>query len=321
MNPFALDVEQLQSVKRFRSTLAANGVVYRDFTDTSAFVQQTREHLYSLIIDEWSDGHWIPIDGLPAPEAPTGGGAPDVPVHDSEPSHRVDGEMASAKGETIEQPGEEPELGYLEYMERFHQEVPAVIETFEQMSRHTKQVNERITARTAEMQSLTQEHERLKGVGGSREQQEQLGRSKKMVNAAADDLDAFAESMGLALGQYRTHSRAMFGSFRLAVQTGRELWTDETKGENRNAIETLIPAMETTLQQVAEFQATIRKIPALTGRFKQARNRTAAVLGELIAEITFSVDEAKRTVADLGAADRHQEGSEGSQPELGPTPR
>ena len=64
----------------------------------------------------------------------------------------------------------------------------------------------------------------------------------------------------------------------------------------------MIEAMQTTLQHMTEFQATIRRIPALTGKFKRARNRTAATLGELIAEITFSIAEAKQIADELWAA-------------------
>ena len=332
-NIFTLDQEQFQKVMQFRKTLADNGVVYRDFNDTSEFVQQTREHLYNLIIEEWKDERWIQIEGLGQPPVSkeSTAGAETVsdetselaePVEDAQPLLPVPKESTAGAGavsdETSElaepvedaQPlfeGAEPEdpadkleLGFLEYMEEFYKAVPALVDTFEQISRHTTRMNEQMRARTTESESLQEEQNRLKGVGGSRAQQELVGRAKKVVNAAADDLNEYAESMGGALGQYRTHSRAMFGSYRFALQSGKELWTSQTKEENRTAIKEMIGAMETALQSITKLQRTIMRIPALTGRFKQARNRTAEVLGELVAEITFSISEANQILPELG---------------------
>lgn len=289
-------------MKRFRNALADNGVVYRDFTDTSEFVQQTRDHLYNLIIDEWTDGRWTRIEGLAQPPTPKGptAGMGEVPDGTSEPAEPAGDAPPPSEGATHEASADELELGFLEYIEKFHEAVPALVQTFEQMSGHTTRMNERIRARTTESESLQEEQKMLKGVGGSRAQQEHVGRAKNVVNAAADDLNAYAESMAGALGHYRTHSRAMLSSFRFAVQSGGQLWTSETKEENRTAIKQMIGAMETTLQQITEFQRTIRRMPALTGRFKQARNRTAAVLGELVAEITFSISEANQILTELG---------------------
>ena len=55
---FSIDPSQLQKVQDFRQRLGGLGVLYRDFQDTAEFTQLVREHLDSLIIDEWQDGKW-----------------------------------------------------------------------------------------------------------------------------------------------------------------------------------------------------------------------------------------------------------------------
>ena len=303
-DPFAIDVDQLQRVKRFRDRLAHSGVVYRDCQDTSEFVQQTREHLYNLVVDEWRGGQWVAIPGLSDSAEPSA--PPDVP-EGSKPSAELSesGQPSAVQprsGSGALEAGEEGEIGFLEHMQKFYEAVPALIQTLETMSGHTTQMNERIRTRTATSEALQQEQVTLKHVGGSRAPQEYVSKAKQIVDGAAEDLDEYSDQMDAALSQYRTHSRAMLDNFRGSLQSGGELWADDTKQENRMALLQMIEAMQTTLQHMTEFQATIRRIPALTGKFKRARNRTAATLGELIAEITFSIAEAKQIADELWAA-------------------
>jgi hypothetical protein len=190
-------------------------------------------------------------------------------------------------------------LGYLEYVEKFQQSVQALVEAFTGMQQHTTQMTERIRARTAQTQALQNEKGQLKGVRGSREQQAFVTRTRKIVDEAANDLDEYARGMTETLGQYRTHSRAMLNNFRAAFETGRDFWDEDTRKENGEALNQLVAIMKGTLERIAEFQTTLRGIGDLTGKFRRARNRAAGILGELIAEITFSIEEANRLAGDL----------------------
>src|ERR1017187_6763465 len=58
---FALDLDQLQRVRRFREALPARGVLYRDFKDTADFANLVSDHLYNLVIEEWKGQHWSPV--------------------------------------------------------------------------------------------------------------------------------------------------------------------------------------------------------------------------------------------------------------------
>lgn len=298
-DPFSIDLEQLQRVKQFRERLAIVGVLYRDFHDTSDFVQQTREHLYSLIIDEWKDGSWIPVEGFGPPSSP--------------PNRRLDADRLSPVGDNPPQlpekapspeamerdKSEEAEFGYLEYVQTFHQSVQALLDTIGKLAEHTTQMNDGIRARTAESEALQNEQAQMKAVRGSREQQQFVSRAKAIVDDAAQDLDEYTDALTDTLAQYGKHGRAMLGSLRAAFESAGNMWDESAKKENSEALTGLVSVMDDTLQRVAAFQITLRGLPALTGKFKRARNRAATKLGEFIAEVTFSGEEAKRLAADL----------------------
>ena len=48
------------------------------------------------------------------------------------------------------------------------------------------------------------------------------------------------------------------------------------------------------------FQASVTGVPALTARFKRARRGAAGVLGDLIAYLSLSIDDAKRLLGATG---------------------
>ena len=56
------------------------------------------------------------------------------------------------------------------------------------------------------------------------------------------------------------------------------------------ALEGLISGLEAARNGTAGFQASIDGMPVLTGRFKRAKRRAAAMLGELIAEIALTTE-------------------------------
>jgi hypothetical protein len=53
-------------------------------------------------------------------------------------------------------------------------------------------------------------------------------------------------------------------------------------------------------EKVMGFQSSVSGLPALTGRFRRSRRRAAAALGELVAEMSFTISEASTIVKDMG---------------------
>lgn len=278
-DPFRIDPDQLQKAKTFRESLGSLGVVYRDFQDTSDFVQQTKDHIYSLVVDEWSDGRWRHVSGGRA-------GSADV--------------AASAAPDSDEAEGvESDDDGYLERLEQFHESAEVVASTFTAMTAKTARVGQLIQERTESTDALSIDAESRRGAEGNRAEHAQLAKVKEVLDLAAADLNEYSEGMADDLNQYRTHSRRMFMSFRLAFEEGGDLWNAVTRSENVAALRSLVGTMNTVLGQIGGFQASVKGLPPLTGRFKRARNKVASTLGELIAEITFAVEEATEIISGM----------------------
>ncbi len=66
------------------------------------------------------------------------------------------------------------------------------------------------------------------------------------------------------------------------------------------ALAKLIPVIHESREQVMGFQTSISRVPALTGRFKRSRRRAAAILGELVAEMSFSIQEVTALLEEMG---------------------
>ncbi len=302
-DPFGMDIDQLQRVRWFRSGLSPRGVVYRDFRDTAEFAALVKEHVYNLIVDEWQGPTWSTVGPLVDPdgssrETPPGqtleGGTQEAGVSAGE----LDRELTTVTPDAQRQ-DECEEQGFLDYMSGFHESASALTEVTAAISRSTERVNEQIRMRTAESESLQQQHEQDKHVGGSRSEQLFVSRARETVDHAAEDLDAFVTAMSSNVENYRIHSRTLFAHLRNAMNAGNEFQPSRAD-ENREALAKLIEILRSSRDATSVFQATISHVPALTGRFKRARKRTAEVLGEFVAEMLFTIEEAQRLLDDLG---------------------
>ena len=60
----------------------------------------------------------------------------------------------------------------------------------------------------------------------------------------------------------------------------------------QQALKNLITGLESAQVFTAGFQDSVYSVPALTGKFKLAKRNAAVILGELIAEMSLTADEA-----------------------------
>ena len=297
VDPFhELEIEQLQNVKKFRASLRSRGVVYRDFGDTTAFVTMVQQHLERLINDEWKDGQWTPIPGVDekgSQEASSTG-------QNAQPEDDMDASDADADSAD----------GLLDYMAAFHEETSAVSGTLGQFVEGTERIGEELKTRAAEIKELNKQHEKVRHLGGSREQQEFVANARETVNQAAQNLDGFVHDMAPNVNEYRKRNRAIFANLSNGLQAGAELGNPADE-EGAVALEGLISGLEAARNGTAGFQASIDGMPVLTGRFKRAKRRAAAMLGELIAEIALTTDEARGVLKEM---------REGRRPRVDPGP-
>ena len=287
-DPFLLDIDQLQQVRAFRDSLGGRGVLYRDFTDTHEFTQRVREHLDSLIIDEWRDGAWATV----SVEASA------VTLARRSTEATEDAFPSASLGVADDDP-QELELGLLEYVAAFNEAVESISEIMTALGAATERIGEKMSARTAEINELQADFEQHKNVGGSRAQQQFIGKNRAIVDQAAEDLDEFVRAMAPRVAEYTTQNRALFENYRRAFVVPNEFGERDTR-HDRRALARLISSTTESREKVMGFQASVGGLPGLTGKFKRSRRRASAVLGEMIAEMSFAVDEASAVLKDMG---------------------
>lgn len=286
-DPFLIDPSQLQKVLNFRQSLGDRGILYRDVRDTADFTNLVREHLYGLIIDEWRGDKWA--EAIPA--LPTRESCMQPPAIDS-------AEADLGLNDSVVQNDDE-ELGVLEYMAAFQDASDAIIGVMSAISQETERVGDEIKTRSAEAERITADFEKQKGVGGSRLQQQFLGQTRETVDRAAGNLEDYTTAMTPNVEQYRILNRAMFDNLRRGFHARKELGSRDDEAD-RDALAGLIPVIHQSREHVMNFQTSISRIPALTGRFKRSRKRAAAILGEMVAEMSFSIQEATALLEATG---------------------
>ena len=292
VDPFKLEIDQLQKVKDFRDGLSSRGVLYKDFKNTADFIQMVKNHLESLVSDEWKNGKWSPIPGLDEDspqQMPTTVTPLSQDTYSEDETGAIDAFVDSSDN------GDGEDLGLLDYVASFHEETSAMNLTLERISENTTRVGDEMRARTADTECLLSRHKEVKHVGGSREQQEYVANARGIVDSAAQNLRDFVQAMTPSVEEYRTHSRAVFSNLRNGLQANSELG-NPTDENIQQGLEDLISHMTSAQDSTVSFQASIDSVPALTGKFKRAKRRAAAILGELIAEISLTADAAQKTL-------------------------
>lgn len=313
-DPISIDPEQLRKVKHFRAALGSRGVLYSDFQDTKDFVQLLKDHVHSLIVKEWRDNSWAQI-AIPGPyeDGDVGGkGVTPLTVPRTQDETRAaertapNAELSSSSPSAYDGvvDNNETELGYLDHREEFHRAAGSLRETYERLTAHVVNLLGRLYARSFALDLIKQADYRAQHVGGSRKGQQYVSKTKKVVDELAADLEEYVDEVTAEMGAYRLESRAMFGSCRLAFESQAEFQGEwGTSEEDRASLVRLIEAMEGLRQKDSELQTAIQRMPAVTGRIKRARKRTASFHGERIAGISFAIEDATAVLKQIEVAE------------------
>jgi hypothetical protein len=266
-----LDLAQLGKVQEFRKRISPQ-VLYSNFKTPDDFLKQVRDHLWQLIMHEWKGGKWTVPASAPAKTAA------------QLPSTLSNGDSVGQKrpAETIsesEEEGEEYAAGLLD----------AVVEAQESMEAGLAALS-RITTITAENNSKLERH--AKEIGSINSSGGNARHLRTAVNAAADDIAAYARSL-------RAEVPAFIAGFSLAfssLETALAAWIEEGHPKRSDLVETRegldkgIAAIRSSRDSVVNFRDTIGAVPRLTSRLKKALRSTKTQLDELIAGITVISD-------------------------------
>ena len=166
-------------------------------------------------------------------------------------------------------------------------------------SSDTPLVGEKISRRTKEIGEVQQSQARSRTADGTT-QQRNVSKFKHIINGAADDIDEFVGDLAQDVNIYRSDNRVMLSEVRSLLEARRELGDRTNSDQEMETLRSLIETMRTVKGQVDGFQESMQEAPALTGKFRSARRRGVSMLGELIAEISFSIDETEDILKNFG---------------------
>lgn len=298
-DPFTLDLQQVQKVRTFRNNLAPTGVLFFDFNDIADFTEKVRNHLHHLIVDEWEGEAWKEVNPVQPSALNTEVAISSCPV---------------ANASEVAEPGEieEEELGLMEIMKEFEDSTQALPAALSQIGDQIKLVGQKLESRTGESNQLEERQRQLQQVAGSREKQDYSEQAKAIADQAAIDIDEFATGVAASLHNFNRENRAMFDHLRRVMFVQREFSLPlERLRQDREALRRLIEIITDGQSKAMEFQRLMSQMPPLTSRLRKARKQASAILGELIAELQFSIQEGTRIGAEMLS---HEEGVSAASP-------
>jgi hypothetical protein len=185
--------------------------------------------------------------------------------------------------------------GILDYLAVAQVAANDLVDSTTKIARATASVGERIRRRTAETDEITAEFRKITNVGGSRDRPQLMERAREAIDGAAEDLDQFVAEMSPNVELYRRANRSFFRAHAARVRLGGSVQPTECK-----SLAQLMDTINTSRASVLKFQSTISAIPALTRKLRQAQKRAAAIVGEVVAEMSISLDEAQALFEQMG---------------------
>ena len=299
-----VNVEGLQKVQRFRNALEERGVLYRDFKDTAEFIELAKAHLFDLIVKEWEGAKWASVDA-PAQKLPLKPQRPEA-VLDKRSAGNAAGPInraSESKGNTLPDEddfdeSDEDEPGLLDHVENLHLATSALAETFKNMSGHMEAVGNKFAKRTEEINTVQHSQAKARTADGDTQRHNAL-QLRKIINGAADDIQDFVSELAQDVNAYRADNRVMLSEFSALLAARRELNAEKDDTTELDSLLKLMETMKTVRGKVGGFQDVIQKTPALTRHYRGAKRRGVSMLGELIAEISFSIDELESIAQEL----------------------
>ena len=274
VDPYKMDLDQLQKVRDFRITLRTRGVLSRDFKGTEHFVSLVRKHIFDLVVTEWQDGAWASAEN----------------ADDDSDTDGDDDPLISADAETINEAEEDDdEPGFLDYVTHLNAVTDSLVATCKNISTHIGAIGTKFSERTEEVNAVKEAQVLARAKRNRKAERYNVERFRTVTNLAAADLSEFVSEFGKDVVAYRADNRDMLVAFRGIVAGRREFGQKDE--EELEGLTTLVGTLKTVREAVGGFQRSMHEMPAFTRDFKKARRRGVSMLAELIAELSFSIAE------------------------------
>lgn len=282
---FSADMEQLQLVRTFRQSLTAKGVLFRDFEDTASFAESVRTHLHHLIIDEWDTKSWKTRESNSPQQDLESHATSDVLM---ETSHRAllgpELERLIGREETND---DDEAFGLLETTQELGRASSDLVVVLERITNHNETLSKSIHNRTVETNALTElaQAPSDKAMGHP----ELVSLARNIADQAAADVEGFAATMAADVQIFAEVSERLLHYVGRAQVIKKEFAVSaEQLDEDDRELQQLINSIAASQVAIMDLQATIARLPALTGKVRKARRRAAVVLGEMVAALQLT---------------------------------
>ena len=250
--PTELDLEQLQRVAEFRSTLGEKGTLYWKFQTSDDFEKFVRIHLTNYI-HAWQSRNNIP-----------------------RPSSASEDKITTPE-DASDQPGDD-EVGFLDLVEQFEDTFPTLQEITERITTATVEIGKKINARTDEISRFA-----------SGPEANNLRAAKRLIAKAAGDMDQYVHRIELELplfSQYLdTGLNALTRAAALFIDFNFERDDLEQTKETLGIVRMLRKTMNDTETQLEFFRQTVASLPRMTTVLNRSRRTMVNVIKRLIDDL------------------------------------
>ena len=268
--PSKLDGEQIEKVKAFKKRVGEEcGGLYYQFESTEQFKTKARIHLSKAVQD------WLEANSTDSGE-PT--------VTDAEPVELPETEF-NPLGNLDAVDDDDAEDGIIELVDMGAEAMESVVDVLEKMAVATRELGERFQQRTDEINKLTQ---------AAPDGKPDRKATKRVANAAADDLELFVQRMAVEVPNfYEKNTFAMESFGKVALISTEDFVEDPDEiAEAKESLTGYKDAITSSAGNLVTFRDTTKSMPRMTTAFNRARRRAVAILDDMLEQLNIASTQA-----------------------------
>jgi antitoxin component HigA of HigAB toxin-antitoxin module len=250
--PSKLDFGQIEKIAKFRESLGVEGTLYWSFQKVEEFEKLVRLHLTRQVQTY-----------KPSPTAAT---PSTVNLSKIEPASQHD------------EPIESEDLGFLDLMEQFEDELEIVKKVTDHIVEATEEVGKKMNERTKEISEFS-----------SGSDADNRNQAKRLIANAASDMDQYTHRMEAELPLFKVHLNngltSLTKAAAISIEFNRDNKALSQAKENVEAVKRLRESMTKTEAQMLEFENSVASLPRLTKVLNQSKSAMIKVINRLQEEL------------------------------------
>tara|TARA_R110002074_G_scaffold59265_2_gene144373 strand:+ start:592 stop:1596 length:1005 start_codon:yes stop_codon:yes gene_type:complete len=252
--PSDIDPKQLGRVQEFKNSLGAKGGLYSTFTDQESFEASLRAHL-SALIEKFSNlkTHVEPMG------AKTTCGS-DNQVENSSLNEADD------------------ELGLLDYLETYENEMEVLSRSVEGISDITLSVGNHMSQHAEQINALPEE-ERASKPG------------RRIVRQSAEDIERYSIILSAQISLFAKARRSVFEALNCILVLRQDFNEDDNENlsDLQDSLGAFLDAVSGSLEGLISFRQSVIDLPKLSSKLNRAKRKTAEQLDNLVEEVGATI--------------------------------